>query len=115
MAASTATAPKSTGNTAVADQEPAFEPVPYYNPIVTDERFLILDGPGHMRRFHAGRFVPQSAAEETSVRAALRRYGPGKADRWRGDDMNKEWVSKKGDFRTRNEDAREDYETHRDK
>lgn len=86
-------------------------PVVYYNPRVPSERFYI-GGSAHPVRFTSGRFAARNQAEEQAVRAALRRFGPAAADRWRGDDMKREWASKAGDFRTRNEHAKDDYETY---
>ena len=83
-------------------------PVVYYNPRVPDERFVRTSG-SYFHRFVNGRFVATNAVEEEAVRAALRRHGPNAADRWRGDDMEIEWVSDNGSFRTFNKAAALDY------
>lgn len=99
------------GGVAVAEP-PAWDggyPVPYYNPVVVDERFA-LEGQTYKLRFAGGRFVARDAAEEAAVRNALRAYGKDKPDRWRGDDRRTEWVCKKCGFRTRNDNAKDDHE-----
>ena len=84
-------------------------PVPYYNPVVVDERFA-MEGQTYKLRFANGRFFARNEQEETAVRNALAAYGPRAADRWRGDDRKSEWVCKKCGFRTRNDHAKDDHE-----
>lgn len=108
------------GETIVLDAEPETEeaaapegepryPVPYYNPVIVNERFA-LDGQSYKLRFANGRFVARDENEERAVRAALAVHGRGRADRWRGDDRRTEWTCKTCGFRTRNDNAKDDHE-----
>lgn len=81
---------------------------PYYNPKVPGEVFRVR-GTRAMARFQAGRFVPRSSDEEQSVRKALRGWGPGKEDRWKGDDMKRARQCGKCGFTTRNSAAWADH------
>lgn len=85
-----------------------FEPVPYYNPKILDERFLVGGSPYH-HYFNRGKYVPTNETEERAVRAALRAHGPDKPDRWRGDDR-KLWTDRRTGFTTGNEAAKDDFE-----
>lgn len=84
-------------------------PVVYYNPRVMEERFSI-SGNSYMHRFRYGRYVATDATGEAAVRQALAAWGADKPDRWKGDDMRREWQCKKCGFRTRNENAKDDHE-----
>lgn len=89
---------------------PASEyPIPFYNPIVIDERFA-MPGSSYRLRFANGRFFARNSEETEAVSAALRFYGADKAEQWRGDDRKSEWVCKKCGFRTMNDTAKEDHE-----
>ena len=88
---------------------PSDYPVPYYNPIVIDERFAV-PGSSYRLRFAAGRFVARNSEEAEAVTNALRIYGADKVERWRGDDRKSEWMCKQCGFRTRNDNAKEDHE-----
>ena len=85
-----------------------FIPVPYYNPKVLDEQFLVGGSP-YKHYFNRGRYVAKTEVEEAAVRAALRAHGPDKPDRWRGDDR-KPWTDRRTGFSTGNENAKDDFE-----
>jgi len=97
----------------VATKPKAEYPVPYYNPITIDERFVKGDSV-YTLRFRNGRFLAQNSEEEQAVRNALSLYGKDKPDLWRGDDMKKMWTCKKSGFTTGNEAAKEAYQESRD-
>ena len=84
-------------------------PIPFYNPIVIDERFA-MPGSTYRLRFANGRFFARNSEEAEAVSAALRFYGEGKAEQWRGDERKSEWMCKKCGFRTMNDSAKEDHE-----
>lgn len=84
-------------------------PVPFYNPIVIDERFA-MPGSTYRLRFANGRFFARNSEEAEAVSNALRFYGADKPTRWRGDDRTSEWVCKRCGFRTMNDTAKEDHE-----
>lgn len=85
-----------------------FVPVPYYNPKVLDEQFLVGGSP-YKHYFNQGKYLAKTAVQEQAVRAALRGHGPDKPDRWRGDDR-KPWTDRKTGFTTANENAKDDFE-----
>lgn len=94
---------------AEAKPDAAAYPKPFFNPLVIDEQF-VLSGEAGMLAFRNGRFNAENDAQEKAVRAALRAYGPDKADRWQGDTRRTEWTCKKCGFRTTNDNAQEDHE-----
>lgn len=85
---------------------------PYYHPRVPGERFRV-EGTMAFHRFQNGRYDPTTDAEEAAVRGALRAYGPDKADRWKGDDLDRPRICTKCQFATRNSRAFADHEGYR--
>lgn len=88
-------------------------PVPYYNPVTIDERFVNGDSV-YPLRFRNGRFLARNEEEEQAVRKALSLYGQDKPDLWKGDDLNKMWTCKKTGFTTGNEAAKEFFQESRE-
>ena len=91
--------------------EPLDEPVTYYNPVCTAEKFR-KPGTSYFMRFSGGRTQVHTRKEEETVRSVLAAYGRDKPDRWRGDDRAKPWECKKCLFISANTDAIDD---HRDR
>lgn len=84
-------------------------PVVYYNPLIPDERFRVPGSGGH-EKFVGGRYVAIDAAREQAVRNALVAHGRDKPDRWKGDDLRREWTCKHCGFHTANLNAQDDHE-----
>lgn len=97
-----------------AKDAPVLDPLPeypviYHNPKIIDEQFYIIGSP-YRRKFVAGVFIANSAAEEQSVRSCLRAHGPDKPDKWRGQDRSQPWVDKKTGFTAFLDAAKYDFE-----
>ncbi len=98
------------GSPPVPDAPPANAyPKVFWNPIVPDEKFRVGADVSPFA-FANGRFVAVDENQEQAVRAALRGYGPDKADRWTGEDRRSEWACRHCAFRTFNSDAQDDHE-----
>lgn len=87
-------------------------PVSYYHPIIPDLRFKV-EYQAQPYRFMGGRFVANDPTEEEAVRRTVSYYGTDKPDRWKGDDMTREFVCRHCNFRTFNSNAQDDHQNAR--
>lgn len=87
-------------------------PVSYYHPIIPDLRFKV-EYQAQPYRFMGGRFVANDPTEEEAVRRTISYYGKDKPERWKGDDMKREFTCRHCNFRTFNSNAQEDHQNAR--